>query len=124
MHLKAKQIVYPDSLIQVSLADCYKMDDVEIDRKWREAFLESIATKGMLNPILVCTEDNLEAELYKICRSRWERVGTKWRVFIGNNRFHWALDNRYTSIDAYELKDCDDYDKFNGVTFLEASQFA
>ena len=124
MHLKAKQIVYPDSLIQVSLADCYKMDDVEIDRKWREAFLESIATKGMLNPILVCTEDNLEAELCKICRSRWERVGTKWRVFIGNNRFHWALDNRYTSIDAYELKDCDDYDKFNGVTFLEASQFA
>jgi hypothetical protein len=100
------------------------MDDVEIDRKWREVFLKSIATKGMLNPILVCTEDNLEAELYKICRPRWERVGAKWRVFIGNNRFHWALDNGYTSIDAYELKDCNDYDKFNGVTFLEASQFA
>jgi hypothetical protein len=100
------------------------MDDVEIDRKWREVFLKSIVTKGMLNPILVCTEDNLEAELYKICRPRWERVGVKWRVFIGNNRFHWALDNGYTSIDAYELKDCNDYDKFNSVTFLEASQFA
>jgi len=124
MHLKAVNVVYPESLIVVNLNDCHKMDNVEIDRKWREVFLESIAAKGMLNPILVCTEDNLEAELYKICRPRWERVGAKWRVFMGNNRFHWALDNGYTSIDAYELKDCDDYDKFNGVTFLEASQFA
>lgn len=124
MHLKAVNVVYPKSLIVVNLNDCRKMDDVEIDRKWREVFLESIAAKGMLNPILVCTEDSLEAELYKICRPRWERVGAKWRVFMGNNRFHWALDNGYASIDAYELKDCDDYDKFNGVTFLEASQFA
>jgi hypothetical protein len=74
MHLKALQIVYPDSLIQVQLSDCYKMDDVEIDRKWRETFLQSISSKGMLNPILICTEDNLESELYKICRPKWEKV--------------------------------------------------
>jgi len=123
MHLKATQVVYPDSLIRVQLSDCHKMDDVEIDRKWREVFLQSIATKGMLNPILVCTEDNLEAELHKVYRSSWERVGAKWRVFMGNNRYHWALDNNYTSIDAYEIKNCDDYEKFNSVTFLEASEF-
>jgi hypothetical protein len=52
MHLKALQIVYPESLIQVQLNKCHKMDDVEIDRKWRETFLQSIGSKGMLNPIL------------------------------------------------------------------------
>jgi len=124
MHLKAKQIVYPESLIKVKLSDCYKIDDVEIDKRWREVFLQSMSDKGMLNPILVCTEDNLVKELYKVCRPPWLRVGAKWRVFIGNNRFHWALENNYTSIDAYELKTCEDYEKFNTATFLEASQFA
>jgi hypothetical protein len=124
MHLRAKQIVYPESLIRVNLSDCYKIDDVEIDRKWRDVFLQSMATKGMLNPILVCTEENLEKELYKICRPPWNKVGAKWRVFMGNNRYHWAVDKGYTSIDAYELKDCNDYDKFNSITFLEASEFA
>jgi hypothetical protein len=124
MHLSAKQIVYPESLIQVRLSDCYKIDDVEIDQKWREVFLQSMATKGMLNPILVCTETNLEADLYKVCYPPWAKVGAKWRVFIGNNRYHWALEKGYTSIDAYEIKNCDDYEKFNSATFLEASQFA
>jgi hypothetical protein len=124
MHLSAKQIQYPESLIKVKLLDCYKIDDVEIDRKWREAFLQSMTNKGMLNPILVCTEDSLEKELYKVCRPPWVKVGAKWRVFIGNNRFHWAIDNGYTSIDAYEIKDCNEYEKFNSVTFLEASEFA
>jgi hypothetical protein len=124
MHLHAKQIVYPKSLIKVRVSDCYKIDDVEIDQKWREVFLQSMATKGMLNPILVCTEDNLEADLYKVCYPPWSKVGAKWRVFMGNNRFHWAVANGYTSIDAYEIKNCDDYEKFNSVTFLEASQFA
>jgi hypothetical protein len=124
MHLKAKQVIYPESLITVKLSECYKLDEVEVDRKWREVFLQSMAEKGMLNPILVCTEKNLEKELYKICRLPWAKIGAKWRVFMGNNRFHWALDNGYTSIDAYELKTCEDYEKFNSVTFLEASQFA
>lgn len=123
MHLKASQIQYPDRLIQVNLADCYKMSEVEIDQKWRRAFLKSIQEKGMLNPILVCTEDKLKDELYRIFREPFEYTGHKWRVFTGNNRFHWAVENKYTSIDAYVVQSCDDWEVLNDDTFLEASQF-
>ena len=123
MHLKASQVKYPDRLIQVKLADCYKMSDVEIDQKWRQHFLKSVEHRGMLNPILVCTESKLEDELHRIFRGPFEYTGHKWRVFTGNNRFHWALDNNYTSIDAYEVQSCDDWKILSEATFLEASQF-
>lgn len=123
MHLKALQVKYPDRLIQVKLSDCYKMSDVEIDQKWRQHFLKSVEHKGMLHPILVCTEAKLKDELHRIFRGPFEYTGQKWRVFTGNNRFHWALDNNYTSIDAYEIQSCEDWHLLNEETFLEASQF-
>lgn len=96
------------------------MSDVEIDRKWRETFLESIGSKGMFNPILVCTEDTLEKELHKITRQPFVYTGFKWRVFTGNNRFHYALVSGYKKIDAYEIRDCEDWKYLNDITFLEA----
>jgi len=123
MHLHAQRIIYPNRLIQVQLEDCYKMSDVEIDQVWRQSFLKSVSTQGMLNPILVCTEDTLEKELYQIFRGPFEYTGHLWRVFTGNNRFHWALDNNYTTIDAYEITSCEDWHQLNRDTFLEAKQF-
>ena len=123
MHLQARNTIYPDRLIQVRLEDCYKMSEVEIDQVWRREFLNSIQAKGMLNPILVCTEDKLKDELHRIFRGPFEYTGHKWRVFSGNNRFHWAVENKYTSIDAYVVQSCDDWEALNKDTFLEASQF-
>ena len=120
MHLKASRVLYPDRLIEVNIADCESMSEVEVDKAWRNVFLNSIATKGMLNPILVCTEERLKKDLHKIFRGPFEYTGHKYRVFTGNNRFHFARENGYTSIDAYELKSCKDWDKLNEKTFLEA----
>lgn len=120
MHLKAQRVLYPERLIKVHIADCKSMSDVEVDKNWRKVFLQSIKKKGMLNPILVCTENTLRSTLHEIFRGPFKYSGSKWRVFTGNNRFHYARLSGYSTIDAYEILDCDDWQKLNENTFLEA----
>lgn len=120
MYLKAKNVALPDRRIVVRVDQCSDMSDVEIDKKWRETFLKSIENKGMFHPILVCKEDLLEKELYKITRQPFVYTGYMWRVFTGNNRFHYAKLHGYRLIDAYEIKSCEDWQYLNDLTFLEA----
>lgn len=125
MYLKANQIHFPDRLITINLSDTKNTYELEIEKKWVASLFESIDKKGMLHPILVCKENLLKegGELESIIRSPVTFLGIPWRVVIGNNRYFYAVDRKYKSIDAYEIKTKEDYYLFYEATTLEAHQF-
>jgi hypothetical protein len=125
MHLKANQIHFPDRLIKVKLSDTKNTYGIESEQKWLSALFDSIDKRGMLHPILVCKEEALKdgGDLDTLIKAPIEFLNVPWRVVIGNNRYHYALDKKYKSIDAYEIKTKEDYSLLQDTTVLEAHQF-
>ena len=123
MYLQAKEIQFADALIQVKLEECKNLFPMETEQKWVDSLFKSLSEKGMKHPILICTEENLKKNLYSLVRVEVNYANDKWKVLVGNNRYHYAIQNNYTVIDAYEIKTLEDYDKFHNATVLEAHQF-
>lgn len=124
-HLAATKVDFPDRLIKIKMSDTKNTYIMEGEVKWIEALFNSIDTKGMMHPILVCKEEALKdgGDLDTIVKAQVEFFDVPWRVVIGNNRYFYALDRGYKSIDAYEIKTKEDYKLFYEATTLEAHQF-
>jgi hypothetical protein len=122
-HLKATEIHFPEDVLQVKLKECRNLFPMETEQKWVDSLFKSLSEKGMKHPILICTEENLKKNLYSLVRVEVKYANDKWKVLVGNNRYHYAIQNNYTLIDAYEIKTLEDYDKFHNATVLEAHQF-
>jgi hypothetical protein len=122
-HLKATDVKYKDRLISVELNETKNLFPLEQEKKWVDALFKSISEKGMKHPILVCSEKTLKEHLHTLIRVPIEYSYQKWYVVVGNNRYIYAKQNSYKSIDAYELKSLDDYELFHNSTVLEAHQF-
>jgi hypothetical protein len=123
MHLKATKVDFPNKLVKIKLADTKNLYNKEGDIKWSTSLDESIKTKGMLHPIIVCTEDDLKDGVEEMIKQPFEYEGYKWRVITGNNRYFYAVSAGYKTIDAYHVRTKQEHDEVHNVTVLEAHEF-
>lgn len=93
--------------------DINSVNDNIQDRAFNETLQKSLQSKGMLNPILVCTDkDFKQTDIARFERRKVpEDIKEKYRCLIGNNRYKYALDNGYTHIECFLVKTFEDVKK-------------
>ena len=91
----------------LALKDINSVNDNLQDKAFDSILKNSLETKGMLNPILVCTDkDFKQTDISKFeRRSVPQDITEKYRCLIGNNRYRYAVENGYTHIDAIVVDD-------------------
>jgi hypothetical protein len=110
---------YPDSII-VSLSDIYSLNDNLRDSNFQNTFQKSLALKGMLNPILLSTEEGFKSNTHPFDRRpQPEYIEQTYRCMIGNNRYKYAVENGYTHIECLVIDDLVTLKNMNRKTFLE-----
>ena len=104
----------------VALEDIYSLNDNLQDKAFDKIFRNSLASKGMLNPILLSTEDGFKNNTKPFDRRpQPEHVDKKYRCLIGNNRYKYAVDNGYTHIECLVIDDLETLKEMPNKTFLE-----
>ena len=110
---------YPDSVI-VALDDIYSLNDNLHDCSFLNIFHKSLSMKGMLNPILVSTEQGFKNNTHPFDRRpQPENVEQMYRCMIGNNRYKYAVKNGYTHIECLVIDDLITLKAMHNKTFLE-----
>lgn len=110
---------YPDSVI-VALDDIYSLNDNIHDSSFLNIFHKSLSMKGMLNPILVSTEQGFKTNTHPFDRRpQPENVEQMYRCMIGNNRYKYAVENGYTHIECLVIDDLITLKAMHNKTFLE-----
>lgn len=110
---------YPNSVI-VHVSDIYSLNDNLQDKAFDKIFTRSLETKGMLNPILVSTEEGFKSKTRSFDRRpQPEHIDQLYRCMIGNNRYKYAVDNGYTHIECLIIDDLEELKKTHRETFLE-----
>lgn len=119
MRLLRAQNKYPGSIV-VELSDIYSLNDNLDDANFKNVFNKSLSLKGMLNPILLSTEEGFKANTHPFDRRpQPDHVEQSYRCMIGNNRYKYAVDNGYTHIECLVINDLDTLRNMNRKTFLE-----
>ena len=96
--------------ILIELDDIHSVNDNLQDKAFESKLTYSITTKGMLNPILVCTDEDFKTTDIR----KFERrpvpdiISETYRCLIGNNRYKLAKENGYTHIDCLIVKTYDE----------------
>ena len=120
MRLLRAQNKYPGSIV-VELSDIYSLNDNLDDANFKNVFNKSLSLKGMLNPILLSTEEGFKANTHPFDRRpQPDHVEQSYRCMIGNNRYKYAVDNGYTHIECLVLNDLNALKNMHRKTFLEA----
>ena len=110
---------YPDSII-VHLSDIYSLNDNLGDGSFDATLKKSLSLRGMLNPILLSTEEGFKANTHPFDRRpQPEHVEQMYRCMIGNNRYKYAVENGYTHIECLVIDDLVTLKNMNRKTFLE-----
>jgi hypothetical protein len=110
---------YPDSII-VHLSDIYSLNDNLGDGSFNATLHKSLGLRGMLNPILISTEEGFKANTHPFDRRpQPEHVEQMYRCMIGNNRYKYAVDNGYTHIECLVIDDLVTLKNMSRKTFLE-----
>lgn len=110
---------YPDSVI-IALDDIFSLNDNLRDSNFQNTFQKSLNMKGMLNPILVTTEEGFKTNTHPFDRRpQPEHVEQMYRCMIGNNRYKYAADNGYTHIECLIIDDLITLKAMHNKTFLE-----
>lgn len=109
-----------DKTVIIHLNDIYSLNDNLQDKAFDKIFTRSLKTKGMLNPILVSTEEGFKTNTHPFDRRpQPEHVEQSYRCMIGNNRYKYAVDNGYTHIECLVVDDLDELKRLHRQTFLE-----
>lgn len=76
------------------------------DKAFDTTLKKSLESKGMLNPILVCTDkDFKQTDIRQFERREVpEEITQRYRCLIGNNRYKYAVENGYTHIECHVVK--------------------
>ena len=76
------------------------------DKAFDTTLKKSLELKGMLNPILVCTDkDFKQTDIRQFERRKVpEEITQRYRCLIGNNRYKYAVENGYTHIECHVVK--------------------
>ena len=105
----------------IALKDIHSVNDNLQDKAFDKILTNSLETKGMLNPILVCTDKDFK----QTDISRFERrsvpaeIKEKYRCLIGNNRYAYALKNGYTHIECLIVRTYDEVKRAHLRTAIE-----
>lgn len=75
----------------------------------------------MLNPILVCTEEDFKTTDIRQFERRPvpENISETYRCLIGNNRYRYATENEYTHIECHIVRTYDQVKKAHLKTQIE-----
>lgn len=97
------------------------MNDNLNDLAFEKTLKKSIASKGMLNPILVCTDkDFKQTDISNFERRPVpEDIKEKYRCLIGNNRYKFALENNYTHIECKVVTSLEELKELHRKNFIE-----
>jgi hypothetical protein len=117
--LKCSQKIF-DTVI-LPLDNIHSVNDNLNDLAFEKTLKKSIASKGMLNPILVCTDkDFKQTDISNFERRPVpEDIKEKYRCLIGNNRYKFALENNYTHIECHIVKTYDEVKRAHHKTQIE-----
>lgn len=106
--------------VLVSLDDIYSLNDNLQDKAFDKIFQKSLELKGMLNPILLSSEEGFKTNTHPFDRRpQPENIEQSYRCMIGNNRYKYARDNGYTHIECLVIDDLAELKKIHRETFLE-----
>jgi len=117
--LKCSQKIL-DTVI-IPLDNINSVNDNLNDLAFEKTLKKSIESKGMLNPILVCTDkDFKQTDISNFERRPVpEDIKEKYRCLIGNNRYKFALENNYTHIECHIVKTYDEVKRAHHKTQIE-----
>ena len=92
--------------IILAIDDIHSVNDNLQDKAFDNTLKKSLETKGMLNPILVCTDKDFKQTDIRQFERRPvpENISETYRCLIGNNRYKYAVENNYTHIECHIVK--------------------
>lgn len=117
--LKCSQKLF--ETIILPLDNINSVNDNLQDHAFEKTLKKSIELKGMLHPILVCTDKDFK----QTDISRFERrpvpeeIEERYRCLIGNNRYKFAVENGYTHIECHVVKTFDEVKRAHNKTEIE-----
>ena len=108
-------------VVTLPLDEINSVNDNLNDLAFEKTLQKSIEQKGMLNPILVCTDKDFKQTDIRNFERRPvpEDIKEKYRCLIGNNRYKFAIENNYTHIDCHIVKTYDEVKKAHHKTQIE-----
>ena len=103
------------------LSDINSVPDNLTDVLFNKTLTKSIALKGMLNPLLVCTDEDFKnTDIRKFERRPVpENITETYRCLIGNNRYRYAKENKYTHIECHIVSTYDEVKQAHIKTQIE-----
>ena len=102
------------------LEDIYSLNDNLRDSNFQNTFQKSLKAKGMLNPLLVSTEEGFKSNTHPFDRRpQPEYIDQLYRCMIGNNRYRFAKENGYTHIECLIVDELETLKRLHRKTFIE-----
>ena len=104
----------------IHLNDIYSLNDNLRDSNFQNTFQKSLKAKGMLNPLLISTEEGFKSTTHPFDRRpQPEYIEQKYRCMIGNNRYRYAKENGYTHIECLIVDELETLKRLHRKTFIE-----
>lgn len=105
----------------IALDNINSVNDNLQDKAFDNTLKKSLETKGMLNPILVCTDkDFKQTDIRQFERRPVPNdIEETYRCLIGNNRYKYAVANGYTHIECHVVKTFDEAKAAHRKTQIE-----
>ena len=105
----------------IPLSNINSMPDNVKDKVFDDTLKKSLDLKGMLNPILVCTDkDFKQTDIRQFERRPVPNdIEETYRCLIGNNRYKYAVANGYTHIECHIVKTFDEVKAAHRKTQIE-----
>jgi hypothetical protein len=110
--------------VVLPLDDINSFNDNLQDRAFESKLKYSITTKGMLNPLLVCTDEDFKtADIRKFERRPVpDSISETYRCLIGNNRYKLAKEYGYTHIECLIVSTFDEVKAAHDKTQIAPSK--
>jgi hypothetical protein len=107
--------------IVVALDEIHSVSDNVQDKAFDSILSKSIESKGMLNPILICTDSDFKETNIRDFERRPvpDTITEKYRCLIGNNRYRYAKENNYTHIECFLAHTYEEVKKAHLITQIE-----
>jgi len=105
----------------IELKNINSVNDNLQDKAFDHILKTSIKNKGMLNPVLVCTDKDFKTtDIRKFERRPVpEEITEEYRCLIGNNRYKYAIENGYTHIECHIVSTFNEIKKAHQMTQIE-----
>lgn len=110
-----------DDTVVIALQEIHSVNDNLQDKAFENTLKKSLEIRGMLHPILVCSDKDFKQTDIRLFERRPvpEDIDQKYRCLIGNNRYKYAVDNGYTHIECLVVSTFGEVKKAHQRTQIE-----